>query len=45
MLSTEKNIAVHRDQAGRSGRLDDGVGAGNTDCTVAVQVLLETGLE
>ena len=33
----------HRDQTGRAGRLNDG--ADNTDCTVAVQVLMETGLE
>ena len=33
------------DQAGRAGQLDDGAGADDTNCTVAVQVLMETGLE
>ena len=33
------------DQAGRASRLDHCPGNGNTDCPVAVQVLMETGLE
>ena len=41
----EKKIAADRDQTGRAGRLDHCPGNGNTDCTVAVQVLMETGLE
>ena len=46
-MPSRKKIAAHLDQAGRAGRLDHGPGAGadNTDCTVAVQVLMETGLE
>ena len=35
-------MVANRDQAGQAGRLNDG--AGNTNCSVTVQVLMETGL-
>ena len=35
-------MVANRDQAGRAGRLNDG--AGDTDRSVAIQVLMETGL-
>src|SRR6476660_9361426 len=41
--AVEKILGPHRDQAGRTSRLNDG--ADNTDCSVTVQVLMETGLE
>ena len=35
-------MVANRDQAGQAGQLNDG--AGNTNCSVTVQVLMETGL-